>query len=111
VFLQKAESGPQPAAINELDYGEKFFQFVLQGCSRKHKCIATLQLLDGSRGGRCPITNSLCLIEDDQVGLQLLKVLDVLENEFVAGEIEKLRGGVLSLPLGNQAFDDLGVAR
>jgi hypothetical protein len=46
-----------------------------------------------------PVSDALGFVEDDQVRSQFVKVLDVLENQFVAGEIEKLRRRVQLLPL------------
>src|SRR5215472_16673502 len=109
VFLEEAKCWAQPAAIYELDYREQLFQFVLERRPCQHKRIAALQLLDGSCSGRCPITDSLRLVEDDQVGLQSVKVIYVSEDQFVAGQVEKLGRGVLLLPLWYEAFNDLCV--
>jgi hypothetical protein len=61
--------------------------------------MAAFQLLDGPGCGRRPVPDALSFVQDDEVRLEFVQVLDILENQFVVGEIEKLRRSVPLLPL------------
>ena len=107
VLVQEAEGGTQSASVDELDHGEKFLQFVLQGRAGEHEGIAALQLLDGARGCGGPVADALRLIEDDQVRAQCVHIPHILEDQFIAGEGEEGGVRVERLPPGQQPVDHL----
>ena len=90
VLVKEAESGTEPAAIDELDHGEQLFQLVFERSSGEHEGIAAFQLLDRARRGGGPVADALGFIEDDEVRRQLVHVAHIFEDQFVAGEVEEL---------------------
>ena len=108
MFLEKSESGSQAAAVYELHHRKKFFELVFQRRAGEHQGVAALELLDGARRGRRPIADTLGFVEDDQVGAQIVHVLDIFQDEFVVGEIEERGLGIELLPMRQQPVNHLG---
>ena len=64
-------------------------------------------MFDGARGGGGPVADALGFIKDDEVWREFVHVAHVFHNQFVAGEVEELRGGGQFAPPGQQSFDYL----
>ena len=107
MLVQETERGAQAAAIDELHHGEQLFQLVFERSAREHEGVAAFQLFDGARSGGGPVTDALGFIEDDEVRREFVHVAHVLQDQFVAGEVEELRRGVQFAPPGQQSFDHL----
>ena len=107
VFLQETEGRPQAAAVHKFHDGKKFFELVFQRRSGKHKGVAALELFDGAGRGGGPISDALGFIKNDQVWAQAVHVLDILQHEFVAGEIEESRLGIKLFPVCQRPVDNL----
>ena len=107
MLVYEAERRAQPAAIDELHNRKQLLKFVFEWRAGKHQGVAAFQLFNRARCRSGPVSDSLRLVEDDQVRTQFLHVSDVFENQLVVGESEKLRGGIHRAALRQQTFDDL----
>src|SRR5438045_2290171 len=60
VLVQEAKCRTEAASVDELHYGEQFFQLVFQWSSGQHERVPALQLLDSARSSRGPVPDALC---------------------------------------------------